>query len=81
MKTAISIPDETFEKAQRRAADLGVSRSEFFTRAARCYLEHLDATSLKERIDKAVELIETDDSGEAAVAVGRRRLTATDDEW
>jgi metal-responsive CopG/Arc/MetJ family transcriptional regulator len=43
MKTAISVPDETFEKASRRAHDLGMSRSEFFSRAAARYLEELDA--------------------------------------
>jgi len=29
MKTAISVPDETFDQAERRAAELGMSRSEF----------------------------------------------------
>ncbi|MGH3648092.1 MAG: hypothetical protein ACRDTM_13070 [Micromonosporaceae bacterium] len=81
MKTAISIPDETFQEAERRAADLGVSRSEFFTRAARCYLEQLDTDSLAARIDAAIDLAGADDSGDAAVAAGRGRLAADDDEW
>ena len=38
VKTAISVPDETFEQATRQAAELGISRSEFFARAARRYL-------------------------------------------
>ena len=38
MKTAISVPDETFAQATRQAAELGISRSEFFARAARRYL-------------------------------------------
>ncbi len=81
MKTAISIPDETFGHVERRASSLGMSRSEFFTRAAQCYLERLDAESLTGRIDAASEWIRDDDSAAAAVAAGRRRLAAPDDQW
>jgi hypothetical protein len=35
MKTAISLPDDTYEQATRQAQALGISRSEFFARAAR----------------------------------------------
>ena len=38
MKTAISVPDDVFEQAERAAKDLGVSRSELFTRALREFL-------------------------------------------
>ncbi len=81
MKTAISIPDETFEQAERRAAALGISRSEFFTRAAQRYIDQLDAQSLTERIDAVVELVGTDESTRAAVAAGRRILESRDSEW
>lgn len=81
VKTAISVPDETFEKATRRAASLGMSRSEFFTRAARHYLEQLDAESLTRQIDAAVALAEDDDAAEAAVAAGRDRLARDEDGW
>lgn len=33
MNTDISIPDDVFERAERRAADLGMSRDEFYTAA------------------------------------------------
>lgn len=39
MKTAISLPDELFEAAERVAKRLGVSRSEFYQRAIAKYLE------------------------------------------
>jgi antitoxin MazE6 len=81
MKTAISVPDETFEQAERRAAALGVSRSEFFTRAAQHYLRELDAHSLTARIDIAVALVGTDESSQAAVATGRRLLASDEDDW
>jgi len=81
MKTAISIPDETFARASRQAAALGMSRSEFFTRAAQRYLDQLDEQTLTRQIDAALDLIGEDDSSAAAVAAGHRRLSAGDDDW
>jgi metal-responsive CopG/Arc/MetJ family transcriptional regulator len=81
MKTAISIPDDTFEKASRRAQDLGMSRSEFFARAAVRYLEVLDAESVTHQIDEALAaLADHDEGAEDAVVVGRQVLYATP-EW
>jgi metal-responsive CopG/Arc/MetJ family transcriptional regulator len=81
MKTAISVPDEVFAQAEERASALGMSRSEFFTRAARHYLAQLDADSLTGRIDAALHLIGADESSLAAVDAGRRLLAASEDEW
>lgn len=82
MKTAISVPDETFDRASRRAKDLGLSRSEFFARAANSYLDKLDAQSLTAQIDAALELCDArDDSSVAAVEAAHRLLVETDDEW
>jgi metal-responsive CopG/Arc/MetJ family transcriptional regulator len=79
MKTAISIPDETFDQIERCAASLGMSRSEFFTKAAQRYLNQVDEESLTAGIDAAIELIGEDDSSAAAVAASHRRLAAEDD--
>ena len=79
MKTAISVPDETFEQASRQAAELGISRSEFFARAARRYLDELASESLTSQIDMALGVVADDDSGAAAVAAGRRWLGSEDD--
>jgi metal-responsive CopG/Arc/MetJ family transcriptional regulator len=81
VKTAISIPDETFQEAERHADALGVSRSEFFTIAARHYIDELDAQSLTKRIDTVVDLLGEDDSSLAAVDHGRAMLAADTDEW
>jgi predicted DNA-binding protein len=80
VKTAISLPDDTFDRATHRAQDLGMSRSEFFARAAEHYLDELDAQSLSDHIDSALErLNRPDESAAEAVAVGRRLLDDT--EW
>ncbi len=81
MKTAISVPDEIFEQATGQAAELGISRSEFFARAARRYLDELAAQSLTRQIDQALLAAGDDASGAAAAAAGRRLLGAGDDDW
>ena len=82
MKTAISVPDETFERASRRAHDLGMSRSEFFSRAAARYLDELDAESVTRQIDLAVAAqAQQDDSASDAAAVGHRVLADASGDW
>ena len=78
VKTAISLPDDTYEQATRQAAELGISRSEFFARAARSYLDQLAAHSLTRQINEALQTTE-DDSNAAAAAAGRRHLAGQDD--
>ena len=82
VKTAISIPDATFERATRKAQALGMSRSEFFTRAAARYLDELDAESVTEQIDLALAALDgQDDASRDAVARGRRVLTGEQGDW
>lgn len=79
VKTAISVPDDTFDEATKQASELGISRSEFFTRAARRYLAELASRSLTEQVNEALQTAGTDDSADAAVAAGRELLT--EDDW
>ena len=78
VKTAISLPDDTYEQATRRAAELGISRSEFFARAARNYLDQLASQSLTQQIDEALQAGD-DDSNAAAAAAGHSYLARQDD--
>jgi Ribbon-helix-helix protein, copG family len=80
MKTAISVPDDTFEQATRQAAELGISRSEFFARAARRYLDELASRSLTQQVNDALKAASNDDSAAAAAEAGRR-LLATGEDW
>ncbi len=80
MKTAISLPDETFDRVNKLAAALRLSRSEFFVRAAEQYLAQLESSSVTAEIDEVVGKTK-DDAARAAVAAGRRRLSGSDDGW
>lgn len=46
MKTAISLPDELFQAAERVAKRLGLSRSELYQRALAKYLEGQNGASI-----------------------------------
>lgn len=82
MKTAISLSDELFDRATARAAALGMSRSEFFAKAAAEYLDALDTESLTARIDTALDVdAGTDGSTDDAVAAAHRFLTDLGDDW
>ena len=78
VKTAISLPDDIYEEATRQAAKLGISRSEFFARAARSYLDLLSSRSLTQQIDDALQASD-DDSNAAAAAAGRSYLARQGD--
>lgn len=79
MKTAISVPNPTFERADRVARRHGLNRSQFYSAAAEYYADHLERAQLTEQINAAVDIMGADDSAEFAVRAGRRRLAS--DEW
>jgi predicted DNA-binding protein len=54
VKTAISVPDDTFRRVDDAAKRLGVSRSEFFARAAERWLHELEDHELTEAINRAL---------------------------
>jgi metal-responsive CopG/Arc/MetJ family transcriptional regulator len=60
MKTAISLPDDTFHRVERAAQQLGVSRSEFFARAAESWLAALEDQDTTEAINRALHDVRAD---------------------
>lgn len=82
MKTAISVPDETYQRATQKARDLGMSRSEFIAIATARYLDELDSESLTQEIDAAVDAASKgEDSNSDAADMGRRLLDADYSQW
>jgi metal-responsive CopG/Arc/MetJ family transcriptional regulator len=72
MKTAISLPDDTFRRVDLAAKRMGMSRSEFFARAAESWLNALDDDGTTEAINRAVAGLPADhaftDAAAAALA-------------
>ena len=83
MKTAISVPDDTFRRVEDRAAALNMNRSEFFARAAERYLDELDAATLTDEINAALDRGNRGEPADAVAAAGLTRLhdLTADDEW
>jgi predicted transcriptional regulator len=52
MKTAISIPDDLFEKAEELAERLEVSRSQLYVRAIAEYTERHTSERVREKLDE-----------------------------
>ena len=55
MKTAISIPDATFESAERLAKRLGISRSQLYSTAIGVIIEKYRYSGVTEQLDAVYE--------------------------
>jgi len=78
MKTAISLPDEIFEEAERLARRLKKSRSELYREALAEYVARHDSEAITEAMNRVADRI--DSAPEPPLAdVSRRILERT--EW
>jgi metal-responsive CopG/Arc/MetJ family transcriptional regulator len=77
MKTAISLPDDTFRRVEDAAKRMGVSRSEFFARAAERWLDVLRQDDMTDAINRAISESQSDhefvDAAATALADHDRR--------
>lgn len=78
MKTAVSIPDDLFEKVERFARRARRSRSEICTAALRDYLARRAPDEVTEAINKALDQV-GDSKDDFGAAAARRILERT--EW
>lgn len=60
MKTAISIPDELFEKAEELAERLDVSRSQLYARAISEYTTRHSSEQIREKLDQVYGEMESE---------------------
>lgn len=78
MKTAVSIPDELFRRADDLAARLGKSRSEIYREALKDYVARRDPGATTRSLNDLADVLAADDDGFAAEAA-RRALERS--EW
>jgi predicted transcriptional regulator len=80
MKTAISVPDDVFEAAERLARRLGKSRSELYSTAIASYLERHRQHGVTERLNEVYgpgkEQADVD-----GVLATLQSLTVAEEEW
>ncbi len=78
MKTAVSVPNEVFERAERLAKRLEMSRSELYSHALREYLARHSPDEVTRALDQLCEDLDTS-SDDFVREASRRILEAT--EW
>jgi len=82
VKTAISVPDLLYESIEKFISAAGISRSEFFQRAARLYLKRVSARVVAENLGRVYG--EAEDPGDVAfrrTALSHLRGLLEDEEW
>jgi predicted transcriptional regulator len=72
MKTAVSVPDEVFERTERLARRSGRSRSEVYSAALREYVARHDPDEVTEALDRIVA--ELGEEPDAFVGAASRRI-------
>jgi metal-responsive CopG/Arc/MetJ family transcriptional regulator len=78
MKTAISIPDELFESAERFAQRRGLSRSQLYTTALRQYLQEHHSDAITEQLNA---LYDTEPSTLDPTLAYAQTRSLPQDEW
>lgn len=78
VKTAVSLPDELFDDAERLADQLGLSRSELYARALNSFLETQEDDPVTTALDALADEV---DGHEVSPAVGRALIDAQLWEW
>jgi len=77
MKTAVSVPNEVFERAERLARRLEVSRSELYSRALREFLARHAPDEVTQALNVLCEELDTG-AEEFVREAGRRVLESSD---
>lgn len=78
MKTAVSIPDELFRRADELAIQLGKSRSELYREAIADYVARRDPMAVTEALNRVADELADDQKGLVEHAA-RRALQSS--EW
>lgn len=63
MKTAVSIPDELFRRADELAVQLGKSRSELYREAIADYIARRDPMAVTEALNRVADELADDQKG------------------
>jgi metal-responsive CopG/Arc/MetJ family transcriptional regulator len=83
VRTAISIPDDLFDRFEAAARRAGMNRSEFYREAARAYVGRLEEEAVTAAVDAYIERSGDDGSDPEWTDGSIRRLAAATagDEW
>ena len=81
MKTAISLPDTLFSKAEETAKIMGIPRSQLYTKALEEYLERYQEENITEKYNQVYSKLYGSDFGENLVTIQSIRDLTKNDTW
>jgi predicted transcriptional regulator len=76
MKTAVSIPDDVFQRAERLARGAGRSRSDVYSSALREYVARHDPDEVTRALDRVTEALGESETPDDFVRAAARRSLA-----
>ena len=79
MKTAVSVPDDIFQKAERLARSGGRSRSEVYSAALREYIARHAPDEVTEALNRAIRALGEDAAADPFVTGAARRILEASD--
>jgi len=74
MKTAVSVPNDIFNKAERLARAAGKSRSEVYSAALREYVARHDPDEVTDAVNRAIEELGDEAAPDEFVREAGRRI-------
>ncbi|MBI5307310.1 MAG: hypothetical protein HZB37_02970 [Planctomycetes bacterium] len=78
MKTAISIPEQIFNTAEQIAKELGLSRSELYTKAIKEFLETYHHANVTQKLNK----IYVDESSQLDQGLSKiQSISVLEEDW
>ncbi len=78
MKTAVSIPDPVFRKAENLAKSLGISRSQLYTTALKTFVAEHDEDDVTKRLN---EVYSEQDSSLDPVLEKMQFMSLPEEQW
>lgn len=82
MKTAISLPDQLYEEAEKTARALGIPRSQLFARALEEFIAFHKRKNVTERLNRVYSKVDTPEFNEISNAgIDSIRKMTKNDTW
>lgn len=81
MKTAVSLPDDLYERAEQAAQQLGVNRSQLYARALAKYLQDVGPDPVTERLNELADEHAKERTAPESSAAARSMIDSGGWEW
>ena len=81
VKTAVSLPDDLYERAEQAAQRLGVNRSQLYARALTKYLQDIGSDPVTDRLNELADEQAKERTAPGSSASARSMIDAGSWEW